>query len=70
MAVKVISYVWRLVEATAYKPYGICHVAGLKKASAIVCVFYEKRRLKNTFFNQIFIYFAKIYENLVEKRIF
>ena len=43
---RVTSLVWQLVEATAYKAYKICHVVGLKKASAIICVFYEKRRLK------------------------
>ena len=59
MAVKVTSYVWNLIEATADEPYKICHVAVLKKASAIVCVFYEKRRLENTFSDQIFMYFAQ-----------
>ena len=47
--VAVTSLVWQLVEAitSAYKAYKICHVIGPKKASAIVCVFYEKRLLKN-----------------------
>ena len=36
---------WQLVDA-AYKVYEICHFVGLKKVTAIVCVFYEKRRLK------------------------
>ena len=37
---------WQLVDA-AYKAYEICHFVGLKKrkVTAIVCVFYEKRRL-------------------------
>ena len=46
MAVDVTSLVWQLVEATAHKGYEIFHLVGLKKASAIVCVFYEKRQLK------------------------
>ena len=38
---------WQLVDA-ADKAYEICHFVGLKKrkVTAIVCVFYEKRRLK------------------------
>ena len=45
--------------SSAYEAYKICHVVGLKKrkASAIVCVFYEKRRLKIDFQN--FRVFAK-----------
>ena len=37
--------VWQLAQAD--KGYKICHLVGLKKrkAPAIVCVFYEKRRL-------------------------
>ena len=48
MAVEVTSLVWQLVEAKAYK---VCQVVGLKKVleSAIVCVFYKKRRLKKLF---------------------
>ena len=41
------SLMWQLVEATAYKAYKICHVVGLKKASAIVCVLYDKAPTKN-----------------------
>ena len=41
---EVTSLAGQLVEATAYKAYKICHVVGVKKASAIVL--YEKRRLK------------------------
>ena len=46
MAVEVTSLVWQLVEATAHKGYKIFHLVGLKKATAIVSVFYEKRQLK------------------------
>ena len=39
---------WQLVDATyQYKAYEIYHFVGLKKVTAIVCVFYEKRRLKS-----------------------
>ena len=31
---------------SAYKAYKICHFVGLKNVTAIVYVFYEKRRLK------------------------
>ena len=43
-----VTLVWQLVEATA-SAHKICHFVGLKKrkVTAIVCVFYEKRRLKN-----------------------
>ena len=29
-------------NSSAYKAYEICHFVGLKKANAIVCVFYNK----------------------------
>ena len=49
MAVEV-TLVWQLVEAaaSAYKACKIGRFVGLKKrnVTAIVCVFYEKRRLK------------------------
>ena len=46
-----VTLVWQLVEAiaSAYEAYKICHFVGLKKrkkVTAIVCVFYEKRRRK------------------------
>ena len=46
MAVEV-TLVRQLVEATAYEAYKIVFSLVLKKASATVCVFYEKRRLKS-----------------------
>ena len=50
MAVEVTSLVWQLVEATAQLIKLIKSVTSLvlkkRKASTIICVFYEKRRLK------------------------
>ena len=44
-----VTLVWQLVKTTAsaHKTFKICHFVGLKKVSAIVCVFYEKPQLKN-----------------------
>ena len=47
MAVEVTRLVWQLVEAAAYKANKICHLVSVKKDSAIACVFYEQRRIKN-----------------------
>ena len=41
-----VSVEVQVVEATAHKAYEICHLVGLKKASAIICVYTKKRRVK------------------------
>ena len=53
MAVEVTRLVWQLVEAAAYKANKICHLVSVKKDSAIACVFYEQRRIKNALLKKL-----------------